>query len=92
MVEEFAVTEVATALGLSEPAARSYVGQAIELRDRLPRLWGRVMAGELAAWKGRKIAEQTIPLNAAAATYVDEQLAPFAAAGRPRAGSFAADS
>ena len=36
------------------------------------------MAGRLPAWKGRKIAEQTIPLSAAAAEYVDAQLAPFA--------------
>ena len=44
-VEEFAVTQLAAALGMSEPAARRYVGQALELRDRLPRLWATVMAG-----------------------------------------------
>lgn len=37
------------------------------------------MNGELAAWKARRIAEETIPLNAAAAAYVDAHLAPFAA-------------
>jgi hypothetical protein len=78
MVSEFAVAELATALAMSEPTARRFVGQSVELRDRLPRCWRRVMTGELPAWKGRKIAEPTIPLNAAAATYVDEQLAPFA--------------
>ena len=78
MVTEFAVCELAAALNLSEPAARAYVGQAVELRDRLPRLWSGVMGGRLPAWKGRKIAEQTIPLTDAAADYVDRQLAPFA--------------
>ena len=77
-VSEFAVCELAAASGLSEPAARALVGQALELRDRLPRLWGAVMSGRLPAWKARKIAEQTIPLSAAAADYVDRHLAPFA--------------
>src|SRR4051812_24546 len=78
MVTEFAVCELAAALSLSEPAARSYLGQGVELRDRLPRLWTAVMAGRLPAWKARKIAEQTLPLTAAAAAYVDAHLAPFA--------------
>ena len=38
-VGEFAVCELAAALGMSETAARAYVGQAVELRDRLPRVW-----------------------------------------------------
>jgi hypothetical protein len=42
-------------LGLSEIAARIYLGQAVELRDRLPRLWVRVMAGEVPAWKARQL-------------------------------------
>lgn len=79
VVEEFAVAEIAAALRMSETAARAYVGQALELRDRLPRCWRRVMAGELPAWKARRIAEETLPLNAAAAAYVDGHLAPFAA-------------
>jgi hypothetical protein len=77
-VEEFAITQLAAALGMPETTARHYVGQGLELRDRLPRLWGQVMAGLLPAWKARKIAEETIPLNAAAAAHVDAHLAPFA--------------
>src|SRR3954454_10405768 len=78
MVTEFAVCELAAALSLSEPAARSYLGQGLELRDRLPRWCTAVMAGRLPAWKARRIAEQTLPLTAAAAAYVDAHLAPFA--------------
>src|SRR3954471_17337389 len=63
MITEFAITEIAAALGESEPAARAKVGQALELRDRLPRLWGRVMDGDLESWKGCRIAQETIPLN-----------------------------
>ncbi|QIK65432.1 DUF222 domain-containing protein [Nocardioides sp. HDW12B] len=78
MVEEYAVSELATALGLGEAAGRAYVGQAVELRDRLPRCWAQVMGGALPAWKARRIAERTIPLEAATADAVDASLAPFA--------------
>ena len=79
-IAEFAVTELAAGLGMSETAARAYVGQALELRDRLPRCWDEVMAGRLPAWKARRIAQETIPLSGDAATSVDAHLAPFAAA------------
>ncbi|HET6560556.1 MAG TPA: DUF222 domain-containing protein [Marmoricola sp.] len=75
---EFAVCELAAALGISEAAGRAYVGQAVELRDRLPRLWARVMVGQVPAWKARQVAAETIPLSAEAAAYVDAQVAPFA--------------
>jgi hypothetical protein len=77
-VAEFAVCELAAALGLSETAARAYLGQGLELRDRLPRCWAAVLAGELPAWKARQIAAETLPLTAAAADYVDRHLARFA--------------
>jgi hypothetical protein len=77
-VDEFAVCELAAALGIAEPTARAYVGQAVELRDRLPRFWVRVMNGEVPAWKARQVATETIPLSAEASAYVDAQLAPFA--------------
>src|SRR5690349_4562996 len=44
-VREFAVTDLAVTLELSEHSARAYVAQAVELRDRLPRLWSQVMTG-----------------------------------------------
>ena len=74
MVREFAVTDLAVTLAMSEQAARHYVAQTVELRDRLPRLWGQVMAGRLPVWKARRVAEQTIPLKAATAGFVDAQL------------------
>ncbi len=77
-VDEFAVCELAAAVGISEGSARVYVGQAVELRDRLPGFWARVMTGQVPAWKARQVATETIPLSAEAAAYVDAQLAPFA--------------
>jgi hypothetical protein len=78
LVSEFAVAELATALGLSAGSGRNLVAQALELAHRLPRLWARVQAGDLAPWRARRIAEETLCLAAEAATWVDQMLAPFA--------------
>ena len=45
------VAEFAAAVGLPTEAGKRYLGQAVELRYRLPRLWARVTAGDLAAWR-----------------------------------------
>jgi hypothetical protein len=77
-VAEFAPAELGAALGMSTHAAAVLVGTALELRHRLPRLWARVMAGRLPAWRASKIAEHTTTLCAPAAGFVDAQLAPVA--------------
>ncbi|HEY0904292.1 MAG TPA: HNH endonuclease, partial [Marmoricola sp.] len=45
LVAEFCIADFALAVGLSTDAGRNYLGDAVEVRHRLPRLWGRVMAG-----------------------------------------------
>ncbi|WP_310963663.1 HNH endonuclease signature motif containing protein [Nocardioides terrisoli] len=77
-VGEFTITELAAGLGMSLTAARSLVADVLELAFRLPRLWARVQAGQVAAWRARRVAEQTQPLSVAAAGFVDAQVAPFA--------------
>ena len=42
-VSEFAVIELATALGMTVDACRRYVGQVLEVRYRLPLIWRRVV-------------------------------------------------
>ncbi|WP_325119036.1 DUF222 domain-containing protein [Nocardioides sp.] len=85
LVAEFSIAEFAAAVGLSTEAGKRYVGQALELRHRLPRLWKRVTAGELPAWKARRVAEQTIShaLTPDAAAHVDRHVAPVAHRVRP---------
>jgi hypothetical protein len=78
LVSEFAVAELATALGLSSGSGRNLVAQGLELFHRLPRLWARVQDGSLAAWRARRIAEETLCLSVEAAEYVDRMLAPYA--------------
>ncbi|MBS42662.1 MAG: DUF222 domain-containing protein [Nocardioides sp.] len=75
VVEEDEAYEIAAALGLSRQSGSRYVGDLIELRYRLPRIWSRVTALDLPLWKARKIAAATCTLPEAGAAYVDHQLA-----------------
>ena len=65
-------------LGMSERAARSYLGEALELRDRLPRLYAKTLEGVLPTWRAREIAARTRTLSPEVAAYVDAHLAGFA--------------
>ena len=77
-VAEFAPAELGAALGVSSYAATALIGDALELRHRLPRLWQRVQDGHLQAWRARKIAAQTRSLSRDAAAFVDAQVAAVA--------------
>ena len=83
LVAEFSIAEFAAAVGLSTEAGKRYVGHAVELRYRLPRLWARVTVGDLPAWKARRVAEQTVDLSKEAARFVDRHVAPVAHQVRP---------
>ncbi|SEB86434.1 hypothetical protein SAMN04489844_1216 [Nocardioides exalbidus] len=84
LVAEFCVAELGAVLGISTTAAKKLIGHALELRHRLPRLWGQVHAGLVPAWRARSVAEATIhavpSLTREAAGWVDDQVA--AAAGK----------
>ena len=73
-IDEGAVPEFALAVGMSTDAGRRYLGDAVELAHRLPRIWRRVVAGEVAVWKARRIAQATASLPPEAATAVDNAL------------------
>jgi hypothetical protein len=78
LVAEFACAELAAALGIPTAWGTRLVGDALELRHRLPRVWARVMGGDLAVWRARRIAQATMRLSREAASWVDGQVAPFA--------------
>ena len=75
VVAEFCIGEVAAARGSSFDAARRLVGDAVELRWRLPRVHARVAAGEVDVWRGRRIAQATRTLTFEAAGFVDRYVA-----------------
>lgn len=78
LIEEFAVAELAASLGLTQQQGLRLVGDVLELSYRLPRTWARIVAGDLEAWRGRLIAEQTRHLSIDGADWLDRQVAPFA--------------
>ena len=79
LVAEFCVADLALALGMSSDAGRTYLGDAVELRYRLPKLWTATTTGRVQVWKARRIAQATKSLCPAAAGYVDTHLAHQAA-------------
>ncbi len=85
LVREFSVAEFAAAIGVGTETGKHYLGHALELRYRLPRLWARVMSGDLPAWKARRVAAETISaaLSPEAAGFVDGHVAPVAHKIRP---------
>lgn len=74
-VAEFCVAELAAALGMTTHAGRALIGDALETRHRLPRVWKRVEAGTLQVWRARQIAHLTYGLPPEGAAYVDDRVA-----------------
>ena len=77
-VSEFAVVELAAALGMTVDACRRYVGQVLEVHYRLPLIWRRVAAGDLQWWRAARIAQHTMLVPAGGAAQVDRRLAAMA--------------
>ncbi len=77
-VREFAVAEMAGELGIGTGSAKRLLGDVLETRHRLPRLWARVAAGEVQPWVARKVAQATRALSLEQAAYVDAGVAEYA--------------
>ncbi|GAA1478587.1 hypothetical protein GCM10009623_30330 [Nocardioides aestuarii] len=84
LVAEFSVAEFGAAVGMTPEAGKYYLGHALELRYRLPRLWEQVLTGTVPAWRARRVADATIGrgLSMEAAAFVDAHVA--AVAGKVR--------
>jgi hypothetical protein len=76
-VSEYCAAELGALQGTGMMAARALIADALDLRYRLPRLWGRVLTGGVRAWQARKIAEQTRVLPWEACADVDHALSDF---------------
>ena len=79
LVAEFCVAEFAAAIDKSTDAGRKYLGDAVEVRYRLPKIWRLVVAGVLPVWRARQIAQTTLSLPMEGAGFVDTHVAPVAA-------------
>src|SRR3954447_5056491 len=74
-IAEYAVEELAAALGVGYHTGLGLVSDAVELCYRLPKLWALVHTGHLQAWKARTVATETTTLSKEAARFVDTHLA-----------------
>jgi hypothetical protein len=71
-VEDGAALEVAAALRLTRRASESEMGFALDLKRRLPRVWGALVAGDIDVPRARVIVNETTHLTIAEArTAVD---------------------
>ncbi|MBM7797620.1 hypothetical protein JOE57_000541 [Microlunatus panaciterrae] len=71
---EFAAAEFGIVQELSPWQAARMIADALDLRHRLRRLWLRVCAGEVPAWKACKVAQATRHLKLGPADQVDESV------------------
>jgi hypothetical protein len=75
-VGDFAAAELGCVLRLSDGSASRLIGDALDLRHRLPRIWAAAREGRVPAYQARHLAAHTRHLTAARAAIVDERIAP----------------
>ena len=74
-ISEFAVIELAAALGRSTDSGRMLLSDAVEARYRLPKIWQRLVDGQVQVWRVRRVTDVTRGLTQEAAAFVDAHLA-----------------
>ncbi|MEO9325615.1 HNH endonuclease signature motif containing protein [Nocardioides sp. C4-1] len=77
-VPEYAALDLALSLGTSTDAGLTYLGRALELCHRLPKLYLRVVKHEVPVWRAFKIADATMSLSETATWHVDKAITPVA--------------
>lgn len=74
-----AAAPFASALGRSTASGEALIRDALVLRHRLPSIWSRVGAGELEAWRARRIAQAVLGAPDDVCDHLDDELASVAA-------------
>jgi hypothetical protein len=74
LVAAFAAEQFGAALRVSTSTALQLMADALNLCHRLPRIWARVEALDVPAWRAQRVARATARLSRAAAAYVDRRL------------------
>ena len=77
-VAEFAVHDLAVGVRCSHGRAGGLLGDGLDLRHRMPRLFARLAAGEVSGYKVRMILRAAAGASLLAARRLDEQVAPIA--------------
>jgi hypothetical protein len=71
----FCVAEFGASMRVSIGSAERFIADALDLRYRLPQLWGRVRRNEIDGWQAQKIAQETRHLCLQQAALVDAAVA-----------------
>ena len=75
-VGDFAPAELGCVLRMSDGSASRLIGDALDLRHRLPSIWTATQAGQVPAYQARRIASATRHFTAQQAATVDQRLGP----------------
>jgi hypothetical protein len=75
-IAEFAAAELGCVLRMSDGSACRLIGDALDLRHRLPKIWTATLAGQVPTYQARRIAAATRHLAIEQAAVVDARLAP----------------
>jgi hypothetical protein len=74
-IADFAAAELGCVLRISDGAAAKLIGDAVDLRHRLPKIWAAAVAGQAPGSQARHIATATRHLTQDQAGFVDARLA-----------------
>lgn len=85
-LEWFGIPEVAwdapaafaAANAMTTAAGKAFLRDALVLRHRLPRIYSRLMRGQVQVWRARRIAQAVLGMPADVTAYVDTELAAVA--------------
>jgi hypothetical protein len=75
---EFCAAELGATLAMSPTASARLIGDALDLRHRLPALWSRIQAGHVRAFIGQQTARATRRATLATALEIDHRIAKHA--------------
>ncbi|GAB3765696.1 hypothetical protein FB382_002050 [Nocardioides ginsengisegetis] len=75
LVAAFAAEPFAAAMGISTAAGIALIADGLNLHHRHPRIWAKVEALEVPAWRARRVAQMCASQSAAVAAHVDAALA-----------------
>ena len=75
-VGDFAAAELGCALRMSDGSAARLIGDALDLRHRLPLVWAAGQAGQAPAYQARRDRRRHRHLSCEQAALVDQQIAP----------------
>ncbi len=73
-IPEFIHLEVGAALQLAPERARTLIGDALNLKWRHPRLWNRMVAGEMPVWRCLEVSRRCMMLDHAQALWLDDRI------------------